>query len=495
MSLKEAYKVIQDIKHTTGSGHKQAKLQIALFENTPYLKAVCLYAYDFNKRFNVKKIKEQFNSSYELVSGNKILAWLDHLASQKGTTNKDKQYLSSLASTDEETFKCVQLILKKDLDCGLALKSIKKEIPELPEHGTMLCGLRMTNHLLEDVDKFVEANKGWDSICWSIKKNGVRVNIYVTDDKVIWLSRSGKEYHNFHKFDPALIIMANTYKTSNNKKTIEFDGEMTPKDKSFNNLMGQTRRVEDADDSIFQLELFDLPTEPSILFKRLSILKVCIDIVKSSSLFEIFTLARDIHYVEHPEKINSLQDVLALLDKVDAEGEEGLVLKGMDSPYVHGNYVHGKNHKYWMKVKKFNEADCRVLEVVEGEDKYSAKGQCKTISDKLMKVRSTKDLDKVNEFKEYLTAKAFNEDPELHTWVETLEFYDILHWNQRITSSMGALVVDFNGKKVKVGGGYSDTERAVFMHHPPTLIEVHYKEITEDGSMLFPTFARVREDK
>ena len=86
-------------------------------------------------------------------------------------------------------------------------------------------------------------------------------------------------------------------------------------------------------------------------------------------------------------------------------------------------------------------------------------------------------------------------NPLSHSWVETAEFFEDKEWSSKITPSLGALVVDFDGVEVKVGGGYSDEERARFIHNPPKLIEVHYKEVTEDGSMLFPTFYRVREDK
>ena len=60
---------------------------------------------------------------------------------------------------------------------------------------------------------------------------------------------------------------------------------------------------------------------------------------------------------------------------------------------------------------------------------------------------------------------------------------------------MGALMCDYNGHPVKVGTGFSDEERKEFYENPPKMIEVSYREKTKAGSLRFPAFKRVREDK
>jgi len=64
---------------------------------------------------------------------------------------------------------------------------------------------------------------------------------------------------------------------------------------------------------------------------------------------------------------------------------------------------------------------------------------------------------------------------------------------------LGGLDVDFNGVTVSVSSGLTDVERKELwkLSNRPfgKTIEVKYFEITEDGSLRFPTFVRIREDK
>lgn len=60
---------------------------------------------------------------------------------------------------------------------------------------------------------------------------------------------------------------------------------------------------------------------------------------------------------------------------------------------------------------------------------------------------------------------------------------------------LGKLVCDYKGVAVGVGSGFTDAQRVEFWHNPPAIIEVKYQEITKAGSLRFPTFVRVRDDK
>lgn len=69
------------------------------------------------------------------------------------------------------------------------------------------------------------------------------------------------------------------------------------------------------------------------------------------------------------------------------------------------------------------------------------------------------------------------------------------HGEGKYKDVLGVLIVDRNGVEVKVGSGFSDKQRKLFMTETPTMIEVKYQEVTKDGSLRFPTFLCEREDK
>lgn len=60
---------------------------------------------------------------------------------------------------------------------------------------------------------------------------------------------------------------------------------------------------------------------------------------------------------------------------------------------------------------------------------------------------------------------------------------------------LGGLIVKFKNNTVRVGIGFSDSERTDFLVDTPRIIEVGYKCITPDGLLREPRFIRRRDDK
>lgn len=74
----------------------------------------------------------------------------------------------------------------------------------------------------------------------------------------------------------------------------------------------------------------------------------------------------------------------------------------------------------------------------------------------------------------------------------------------RLSGTLGAFNLYFEGNEVKVGSGFTDAQRDAFWkfkeYLPGTLCEVKYKEISSDKrtgakSLQFPVFVRIRDDK
>jgi len=87
-----------------------------------------------------------------------------------------------------------------------------------------------------------------------------------------------------------------------------------------------------------------------------------------------------------------------------------------------------------------------------------------------------------------------------------IETYDvkIVGWENgkpgsKYETILGAFICELDGKKIRVGGGYSDTLRSEFWRDREKMkgmvIEVECQEKTKDGSLRFPVFSRVRYDK
>ena len=81
-------------------------------------------------------------------------------------------------------------------------------------------------------------------------------------------------------------------------------------------------------------------------------------------------------------------------------------------------------------------------------------------------------------------------DLEIIGWFEGKGKYEM---------SLGGFIVDYKGKPVKVGGGFTDAQRIRYWSNPKKYvgrtIEVKYQEITRHGSLRNPIFLRLRESK
>lgn len=130
MSLKNVYENMLKIKRESSTNSKTGMLA-EMLENDIFRTVITLMYDDF-KHYKVNKLPKKIKVSRGLLdppasehNGN-LFAFLEKLASQKGTSNQDKQELCRLASVDEETYEVVTRIVNKDAKCGFGGKTINK---------------------------------------------------------------------------------------------------------------------------------------------------------------------------------------------------------------------------------------------------------------------------------------------------------------------------------------------------------------------------------
>jgi DNA ligase 1 len=384
-TLKPVYDALVDIASDRSRLTKEAKIQKYL--SIPYFEKVVLYAYDYNKKYNVTNISMQ-NHNYEL-NLEVLFQYLDFLSSKNGANDEEKINLSILASHDPETIDVINRVINKDLKCGASTNTFKKFIKTLPVFEIMTCQ--------RNIQKFLKLAKG-KSYYYSDKKDGVRVINMVYDNYVkSHLSRSGLEYPNFNYFDDELIILANELnKIYTFGHPIYIDGEAIAGGKQFNKVMTQIRRLKNVNVDKFKLYIFDSPSD--LPFKE-----------RYEGLEQVFKTYsfKKLELVEHILCDYDKDTILDLSRHVLEHGvngvDEGVVIKIADSPYVFK-----EKSKYWCKVKPTETLDLEVtgfyfgkpgtrLESVVGGLKVNYKGVEVHVGSGLSDIQRSEFLDELPE--------------------------------------------------------------------------------------------------
>jgi DNA ligase-1 len=408
----------------------------------PLFKKTVLYALDAYRLFNVTQVDFIEDGGACADTPYDIFKYLDTLAEQKGASNLDKKVLSSFSSIDKETVEVVRRIINKDLRCGVGVKIAEKFVPGVQEYGVMKPQTGKKT-LLKDFEKFLELAGDYYNICWSIKVDGVRqCDVLVhADGTVQYFSTNGKLYQNFHCFNEKVIRLAQRiYDSTKGRVTypMGFDGEVIAYDGNFQSVVTQTQREKDVDTSNLRLLLWSVPTsgldfESSHLLIASRLPAVKVPLLEQSMIGPSARTNVFCLYHEFDHDINSWKEVETLARKYINLGEEGIILKV-------SNHMHErKRSRLWFRLKALYlegqgiEADLKVLRWEKGTGKFSEK--------------------------------------------------------------MGALICEYNGEEVRVGGGYTDAQREEFMTRTPKWITVNADSETNDGSLRFPQFSREREEK
>jgi DNA ligase-1 len=314
----------------------------------------------------------------------------------------------TLSSSNELSMKWLEATFKKNIKCGVDVKTINKVWPGLvPTFEVGLCEVFKG-------DKLPEGS-------WAIepKLNGLRcLTIIDKEGNISFKSRTGKELFNLGHIEKELKELG--------LKELVIDGEIFAGNwndtvaitHSEKNLEGKNK--ENAKYYVFDamgLEAWEKRI-PSPYYMRKILLK------------GLFFNCKNIIYVAGKD-IGSLEEVNEIYRHWLEQGYEGVVLKETLASYPF------KRSKNWLKYKPFYSVDLPIVGYEEGIGRNKGR--------------------------------------------------------------LGKFLCDFKGVIIGVGGGYSDKQREAFWINREEMIgnivEVKYWEITQDGSLRFPVFLRLRLDK
>ncbi|MFW6281568.1 MAG: hypothetical protein ACOC1O_02080 [bacterium] len=352
MSLKNVYIKLENIAAHSSTKEKEYLIKKYVSEDKLF-KLVAYYALHPFKKYNTTQVfflEDEKDGKRDIKN---LFKMLEYLSKKRGANNREIEYLSYLASFDEDSVEVVKRIVNKDLRCGASLKTFRKAMPEIPEYSVMLCD--------KDIEKFFEnCNNDLSQMRFSIKLDGVRC----TANNGIYLSRNGKEFPNLQNaFDDEYYKLKNEilklYPELNNQNII-IDGEVISNSSEFEfqDLMTQIRRLKDADVSNLSFAVFDIILENKTFEERYNIL---------FNAFENIELKK-LNLLVHPlckEYFKTLNDIVSYSDYICSLGNEGIVLKNINSSYER------KRSKQWCKIKRDETIDCRVTGWEYGKGKNS----------------------------------------------------------------------------------------------------------------------------
>lgn len=447
--------VINDIAATSSRSDKEAI--IARHADDPLFRKVLDAALNPFTTYGVAKLPEpagfgQGRGSIEVTHS--VWALLAALSTRTYTGNAALEKISdAFEYLDSDSAELLRRMLSKDLRAGITAKTVNKVIKELiPTFDCMLA------HKFE-----AKRIKTWPAVA-EPKLDGVRVLTFVNagDGSVTFYSRSGREYTGFEHLREPVIALWRQAKADLSEG--RFNRALPCAIETLN--MGQF--VLDAEvvsgsfnETVSSVRKKDEQAEDAELH--------CFDIVPLA-LFEQNGKASKHGYVTRRQVLEGMipfgnpgkvrvtsryyvhneDEALAFYTKFRDRGLEGAIIKPADGKYER------KRSYGWLKMKAADTEDLRIRAAFEGEGKY--------------------------------------------------------------VGMLGGLIVtrQHNGepKEVRVGGGFSDAQRAEFWEafkrdqeyalddaYDKTwellgrLIEVEYHEVTPDGSLRHPRFVRFRDDK
>ena len=356
--MKEVKDFVKQMRATSSSNEKVEILK----QQSDFIKQVLEYTYNPYKQYHVTSKTCKKNIHLHSHCNHTLFGLLDILTNRKATGHDAIKMINRFASKNVD-WDVIYDIIDKDLKIRTGAKVINKAFPGLiPEFNVALA---------QEYKGKCDWNDGWYA---SRKLDGVRCLAVVNEEgKCTLYSRMGKEFTTLNKVKEAI-------EATNIINTV-FDGEICLMDKDgnedFQGVMKQLRRkdhqIENPVFMIFDMIYkpdFDKNKSTEILSERLHKLRTFIDYDMSEHANN-FHLGTTLRYLDQFQITGD--DHFETWSKMSADNNwEGFMLR-KDVGYE------GKRSKNLVKVKKFFDAEYKVLDYDVDEHEVVRFGRQDTI--------------------------------------------------------------------------------------------------------------------
>ena len=443
----QALKIVGESSSTTG---KQQVL--SEYIHNEVLQTLLQLAYNPFLQYNIKKLpkaqKVKKNFQVSVTTYSAFLNLLAQLNKREITGNAALDAVERFFEEDcnEDEFLWYSRVLKKDLCIGIADKGINKVFKGLiPTYEVLLADKIPPEGLNLDTAKVIKMLP--ERMVTQYKIDGYRLNVFVYKKTVEVRTRNGKYVTGYSDLEKEALeklpsgfvydgemVAPELYEWI--ESNMNSDSASTPNRDLFSEAMSHAFSKEDNKQGVFNIfDMIPIPewnskkTTETLEHRTQKILEQIAPLELNH--FRIVPTSR-VYLKENPEDLSEIVDTF---HKYLDWGWEGLMIKNWDSVYEF------KRSKNLLKMKLMDTIDLEVIEVFEGEGKY--------------------------------------------------------------TNKLGGVIVDYKGFKLGVGSGWKDDQREYYWKNKNEIlgktIEIAYQAETsnkEGGlSLSFPVVKAIRQDK
>ena len=339
-NLSEVISIVKQLRETSGTNDKIVLLRRNC--NNELLRKVLRYTYDTDLKYGVQKKSIVMRTGESKWSS--LFEMLDELAESNINDSLKRnvgRFINNLETEDEKEL--VTKILLKNLDVGLNVKNINKGMK----------GLIVSHDIMK--------GSSWDGtlnseVAVSLKLDGIRCSWLIKDGKAIAKTRQNKIIQGMNELTKAIEevfgeqdLFVDGELLATNEEGLSSE-DLFKKTSAIVNSKGLKKDLTFVAFDIVSLEDYNNKSNSTPFLERREQLECYVglknELVKLAPMYFI---------------TDSIDRIYEKLDEVVKDNCEGLMLNKINGFYEF------KRTKQLLKVKKFNEGDVLVTDVLEGE--------------------------------------------------------------------------------------------------------------------------------